>query len=321
MARSRFLPDRFTLILVGMVVLASLLPVRGTYAQAASILTNLAIALLFFLHGAKLPTKTVLAGLAHWRLHGFVFSCTFLVFPLVGLALRPVLLPLIGADLYQGVLYLCALPATVQSAIALTSLARGNIPAAICSAATSSLVGIFITPLLVFLLIGSAAQDMPLGDAIVKIMLQLLLPFVAGQVCRRWIGAWTDRNKAWLKHIDQLSIYLVVYTAFSKAVVDGIWQQLPLWQILALIAACAMLLAIMMLLISYGSRRLGFSLEDRITILFAGANKSLAAGVPMAQVLFAGGALGMILLPVMIFHQVQLMTSATIAARYGRRKP
>lgn len=319
MKRPRFLPDNFTLILIGLVVLASVLPVQGGAAYAADILTNLAIALLFFLHGAKLPTQAVIAGLTHWRLHGLVFACTFLLFPAVGLALRPVLEPAIGPDLYRGMLYLCALPATVQSAIAFTSMARGNVAAAICSAATSSLLGVFVTPVLVLLMLGAAAQSLSLGEAIGKITLQLLVPFIAGQVCRRWIGAWVDKNKAWLKYVDQCSIYLVIYTAFSRAVVEGIWSQLPLSQLVALTVACCVLLAIILALVNLVARRLGFNIEDRITILFAGSKKSLATGVPMAQVMFSGAALGTLLLPVMLFHQIQLMVCAVLAKRYGRR--
>jgi Predicted Na+-dependent transporter len=320
MKRPRFLPDNFTLILIGLVVLASVLPVQGEAAHAAGLLTNFAIGLLFFLHGAKLSTQAVVAGLTHWRLHGLVFTCTFLLFPLVGLALKPVLVPTIGQELYQGVLFLCALPATVQSAIAFTSIARGNVAAAICSAATSSLIGIFITPVLVLLLLGAAVQSMPLGEAIGNITLQLLVPFVAGQICRRWIGSWVDRNKAWLKYVDQTSIYLVIYTAFSRAVVEGIWDRLPIWQLISLTIACCVLLAIILLIVNTLARRFGFSIEDRITILFAGSKKSLASGVPMAQVLFAGASMGTLLLPLMLFHQIQLMVCAVLAKRYGRRE-
>ena len=319
MKRPRFIPDNFTLILIGLVVLATVLPVQGESAYIADLVTNFAIGLLFFLHGAKLPTQAVIAGLAHWRLHGLVFACTFLLFPLVGLALKPVLVPTIGRDLYHGVLFLCALPATVQSAIAFTSIARGNVAAAICSAATSSLIGIFLTPVLVLLLLGATVQSMPLGEAIGNITLQLLVPFVAGQICRRWIGGWVDRNKAWLKYVDQTSIYLVIYTAFSRAVVEGIWNQLPVAQLIALTIACCVLLALILVIVNVLARRLNFSIEDRITILFAGSKKSLAAGVPMAQVLFAGTSMGTLLLPLMIFHQIQLMVCAVLAKRYGRR--
>ncbi|WP_196492076.1 bile acid:sodium symporter, partial [Pseudomonas fluorescens] len=186
MTRPRFLPDNFTLTLIATVILASLLPASGQIAVAFGWVTNLAIALLFFLHGAKLSRKAIVAGAGHWRLHLLVFSLTFVLFPLLGLALKPVLSPLIGNELYMGMLYLCALPATVQSAIAFTSLARGNIPAAICSAAASSLFGIFLTPLLVALLLNVHGDGGSTVDAIVKISVQLLLPFIAGQVASRW---------------------------------------------------------------------------------------------------------------------------------------
>jgi sodium/bile acid cotransporter 7 len=319
MRRPRFLPDNFMLILLAMLLLASVLPVRGVYAGYATTVTNLAIALLFFLHGAKLSLQAIVKGMGHWRLHSLVFACTFLLFPLLTYALKPVLLPLLGPELFRGMLYLSALPSTVQSSIAFTSIARGNIAAAICSAATSSLMGIFITPLLVLLMLGQSAQSLPFGDAVLKIMLQLLLPFVLGQLARRWIGAWVDRNKAWLKHVDQTSIYLVVYTAFSSAVVEGLWSQLPLQQILALAVACCVLLALVLGTTWWLGRRLGFDLPDRITILFCGSKKSLATGVPMAQVLFVGGAMGTLLLPIMLFHQIQLLVCAVLSKRFADR--
>ncbi|WP_278447567.1 bile acid:sodium symporter family protein [Stutzerimonas kunmingensis] len=319
MARPRLLPDNFTLALLGAVAIATLLPARGQGVAVFEWITNLAIGLLFFMHGAKLSGSAILAGMGHWRLHLLVFSCTFVLFPLLGLALRPLLTPMIGAELYLGMLYLCALPATVQSAIAFTSLARGNIPAAVCSAAASSLIGIFLTPVLVLLLMGAQGEGGSTLDAIGKIVVQLLLPFIAGQIARRWIGDWVARNKGWLKNVDQSSILLVVYTAFSHAVVEGIWQQVPLPQLLGLVLACCLLLALALLITWLVARWLGFDLEDRITILFAGSKKSLATGIPMAQVLFAGGALGTLILPLMLFHQIQLMVCAVLAQRYASR--
>ncbi|MFI8578331.1 bile acid:sodium symporter family protein [Ectopseudomonas khazarica] len=320
MARSRLLPDNFTLTLLAVVLAATLLPASGQVATAFEWITNLAIALLFFMHGAKLSRQAIVAGAGHWRLHLLVFSCTFILFPLLGLALRPALEPLLGTELFMGMLYLCALPATVQSAIAFTSLARGNVAAAICSAAASSLLGIFITPLLVAVLMGVHGDNGSTLDAIGKISLQLLLPFILGQIAQRWIGGWVAQNKNWLKYVDQSSILLVVYTAFSAAVIGGLWQQVPLVTLLAVVVACCVLLALALLLTHLLGKWLGFNLEDRITILFCGSKKSLATGVPMAQVLFAGGAIGVLILPLMLFHQIQLMVCAVLAQRYAQRK-
>ncbi|AIC20851.1 MULTISPECIES: bile acid:sodium symporter family protein [Pseudomonas] len=319
MSRSRLLPDNFTLTLIGVVLLASFLPASGQVALGFGWLTNAAIALLFFLHGAKLSREAIIAGAGHWRLHLLIFSLTFVLFPILGLALKPLLSPLIGNELYLGMLYLCALPATVQSAIAFTSLARGNVPAAICSAAASSLFGIFLTPLLVTLLLNVHGDAGSTLDAIIKISVQLLLPFIAGQIARRWIGAWVGRNKNWLKFVDQGSILLVVYGAFSEAVNEGIWHQIPLWNLAGLVLACGVLLALALLASSLLSKLFGFNQEDRITILFCGSKKSLATGVPMAQVLFAGSTMGVLILPLMLFHQIQLMVCAVLAQRYAKR--
>ncbi|MDN6859715.1 bile acid:sodium symporter family protein [Pseudomonas sp. CAN2814] len=321
MARPRLLPDNFTLALIATVTVASLLPCEGTAAVIFGWITNLGIALLFFLHGAKLSRQAIIAGATHWRLHLLVFACTFILFPILGMALKPALSPLVTSDLYLGMLYLCALPATVQSSIAFTSLARGNVPAAICSASASSLMGVFLTPLLVQLLIGAHGDTgMSTLDAIGKITLQLLVPFVAGQLLRPWIGAWVERNKPVLKYVDQGSILLVVYTAFSAAVIQGLWHQIPLPALAGLVVACCVLLALALIATNLLGRYLGFSLEDRITIVFCGSKKSLATGVPMASVLFASSTVGVILLPLMLFHQIQLMVCAVLAQRYAQRQ-
>lgn len=219
MARSRLLPDNFTLALVATVTLASLLPASGAVGAFFEKATVGVVALLFFMHGAKLSREAVIAGIGHWRLHLLVVASTFMLFPVLGLVLRPVLQPLVTPELYTGVLFLCVLPATVQSAIAFTAVARGNMAAAICSASASTLLGIVITPLLVGVVLpqasGTVQQDV-LGS-IGRIMLQLMLPFVAGHLLRPWIGGFIGRHAATLKYVDQGSVLLVVYTAFSAA--------------------------------------------------------------------------------------------------------
>lgn len=312
--------DSFTLALIATVALASLLPCSGEAAQIFNLVTNLAIGLLFFLHGAKLSREAVLAGAGHWRLHLTVLACTFALFPLLGLLLKPALAPLVTPELYLGVLYLCMLPSTVQSSIAFTSMAQGNVPAAICSATASNLLGIFLTPLLVGWLIvdhGGAGQNM---RSALGIVYQLLLPFVAGQIARRWLGGWVDKHKAVLKYVDQGSILMVVYTAFSAAVISGLWRQTPPAALAGLLAVNGVLLGLLLAITTLAGRKLGFNREDRITILFCGSKKSLASGVPMAKVLFAGHAIGAIVLPLMLFHQIQLMVCAMLAQRYRSRQ-
>ncbi|QHJ00261.1 bile acid:sodium symporter [Xylophilus rhododendri] len=320
MSRPKYLPDNFTFALLATVLTASLLPATGAGTHFFEVLTTIAIALLFFLHGAKLSRAAVIAGISHWRLHLLVVACTFVLFPLLGFVLKPALSWLVTPQLYVGVMYLCVLPATVQSAIAFTSMARGNIPAAVCSASASTLLGVFITPVLTNLLVvphnsgsGSAL------DGIGKIVLQLVVPFMAGHLLQPLIGGFVKRNAKVIKPVDQGSILLVVYTAFSAAVVEGLWRQLPLSAFIGLVVVCCVLLAVVLVSTTMLARKLGFSKEDEITIVFCGSKKSLASGVPMAKVLFPAAMVGPMVLPVMLFHQIQLMTCAILAQRYARR--
>lgn len=315
---SRLRPDNFTLALLGTVLLASFLPMHGAAALVLDDVTDVAIAALFFLHGARLPRESIVAGLLHWRLHLTILACTFVLFPLLGMAFKPLEGWMLTPELFVGVLFLCALPSTVQSSIAFTSLARGNVPAAVVSASLSSILGVFLTPLLLALLAGTAGGMHNPGEAILGIMLQLLVPFVAGHLLRPWIARWVERQRALLRYTDQGTILLVVYSAFGEAVNEGLWSKTPILSLLAVAVVAAVLLGVAMPLINLLARKLGFNREDRITILFCGSKKSLATGVPMAKILFAGGSLGAIVLPIMIYHQIQLIVCAIVAQRFAR---
>jgi len=317
---SRFLPDRFTLMLVATVILASLLPISGEPAHYFSIATKCAIALLFFLHGARLSRDVVLSGMLHWRLHLVILLVTFGIFPLVGIALGYIPDSILPQPLYMGVLFLCVLPSTVQSSIAFTSMAGGNVPAAICAASASNIFGMFLTPLLVGFLftVGGHGGGFSL-DAFGQIFLQLLLPFIAGQALQPWIGNWIRARKTLLAPVDRGSILMVVYLAFSDAVVEGIWHQFTLRDIAVVIGINIVLLTLVLCFTMFGSRLLGFKKEDEITITFCGSKKSLASGVPMAGAFFAGQSIGAIVLPIMLFHQIQLMACAVIAQHYAKK--
>jgi sodium/bile acid cotransporter 7 len=310
--------DPYIIGLVGMVVAASFLPARGEIAIGLGWATKFAIALLFFLHGAKLSREAVIAGISHWRLHATVLASTFVLFPALGLIISHAPAGLLTPTLGAGVLFLCCLPSTVQSSIAFTSVARGNVAAAVCAASASNLFGIAITPLLVALLMGAQAGGFSMGE-VEAVVLQLLVPFVAGQVARRWIGEWVNRNKAVLGWVDRGSILLMVYAAFSEAVVGGIWSKVTAGELAALAAVCIALLAVVLATTVTAARMMGFSKADEITIVMCGSKKSLASGVPMASILFPAATAGVIVLPLMLFHQIQLMACAYIAQRYAAR--
>ena len=310
--------DPYLLLLITTVALAALLPARGEARPVADAGVTIAVGLLFFLYGARLSPQAVWTGIAHWRLQSLTFAGTFLLFPAIGLVVGAVMRPYLPHDILVGVVYLCLLPSTVQSSIAFTSIARGNVPAALCSASVSNLLGVFLTPLLVSLLLPAAGAGFS-THALSGIAVQILLPFVLGQVARPWIGGWLLRHSVLTSVVDRGSILLVVYAAFSAGMVAGIWSALSISDLAVVIALDLGILALVIVTMTTLVRRLSFSTEDEIAIVFCGSKKSMAGGIPMATILFPGHAVGLIVLPLMMFHQAQLFVCATLARRYARR--
>jgi sodium/bile acid cotransporter 7 len=318
----RFLPDAYILSLMGVVILASVLPARGEGAVVFGWITNAAIVLLFFLHGAKLSREAILEGVGHWRLHLLVLASTFVLFPILGLVAKSVGGRFIDPTLAAGVLFLCLLPSTVQSSIAFTSVGKGNVAAAVCSASASNLIGIFLTPLLGKLLLGGYSVGGAAGSGLKQvenIALQLLLPFVLGHLARPLIQGWLNRRKKLVGMVDRGSILLVVYTAFSAAVVEGLWSRLSIGDLAVVLLLDAAILAAMLVATTAISRLLGFSRADEVAIVFCGSKKSLASGVPIAGVLFPPAVVGPMIVPLMLFHQMQLMVCAVLAKHYAAK--
>ncbi|NIH79355.1 bile acid:sodium symporter family protein [Amycolatopsis viridis] len=308
--------DPFILGILAAVGIACLVPARGQGAEVASWVTSIGVGLLFFLYGARLSTAEAVAGFRHWRLHLVILATTFVLFPLLGLATKLLVPAVLTPALAAGIVFLCTLPSTVNSSIAFTSIAKGNVAAAICAASFSSLLGIVLTPLLAALLLESSGHGFSL-DAVTSIVLQLLVPFVAGQIARRWIGGFIARHKKVLGRADRTVILLVVYAAFSEGVVAGIWHQLTPVALGGLVVVNLALFYTVFWILKLLTPKLGFDRADRIAIIFAGSKKSLASGLPMAAVLFPAQTVGLIVLPLMLFHQAQLMICAVLARRWG----
>jgi len=309
--------DRYLALIILMVVAASLAPARGPAAVGFDWATRIAIGLVFFLHGARLSRESVIAGIAHWRLHLVVLASTFVLFPLLCLGLAALPAAITPPALASGIIFLGCLPSTIQSSIGFTVIGRGDVPAAVAAASASNLLGMFLTPLLVSLLLH--AQSGISAGQVWAIVLQLLAPFVAGQALHRWLGPWVKQKAKTLSYVDRGSILLVVYTAFSGAVVEGVWSRVGAADLVRLVALCCLLLAAVLAATAWAARTFGFSKPDEIAIVFCGSKKSLASGAPMAGVLFPAASAGVALLPLMIFHQIQLMVCAVIAQRYARR--
>ena len=308
--------DPFLGALVATVGLATLIPATGEAATAVGAATDIAIALMFFMHGTRLSPQAALAGASHWRLHAMVFFGTFVLFPLITVSARAVFPALLSPPLWTGVILLTTLPSTVQASVAFTALAGGNVPAAMCSASASNLLGVFLSPLLCEILLSRAGAGVS-PQAVLQILVQLVLPFLFGQLSRPVLGAFMKRHAGMLKFVDYGSILLIVYAAFSHGVAEGIWHQVKVLQLIELALVDTALLGAVMISLTMLSRRLGFSRSDEITIVFCGSKKSLVSGLPIAAILFAGHPLGLIVLPIMLFHQLQLMVCAAMARRYA----
>jgi sodium/bile acid cotransporter 7 len=310
--------DWFVLLLLATVGLAALLPARGAAGDVVSVATKVAIALLFLLYGARLSPTQAFQGARHWRLHLMVLSVTFVAFPLLGLAARGLEPRVLTSELYAGVLFLCLVPSTVQSSIAFTSIARGNVPAAIVSATLSNMLGVVLTPLLVVTLMSTTGGVRFDASAVVDVVLQLMAPFAVGQVLRPWLADWVHRHTVLTKVVDRGSILLVVYAAFSVGVTEHIFSTVTPWRLVGVAVVCAALLAVVLTVTAVMGRVARLDRGDAVVLVFCGSKKSLASGLPMALVLFGSASVGLIMLPLMLFHMIQLIVCAVIAGWLSR---
>ena len=309
-----------TLVILGALTLAILLPISGRPAEIYDLATKVAVFVLFFGYGARVVTAEAGGGARHWRLHLTILTCTFVVFPLLG---APMLLIPDGAlsdPVRAGLVFLCLAPSTVQSSINMTSLAGGNVPAAMISATASNVLGVVLTPLLVMLLLPTTGGGLSWQIAL-DVFVQLLLPFFLGQLSRVVTAGFMARHRAQLKLLDQLVIVLIVYGAFSEMVASGMWRRLGWTDLVATLAFTLPLLAFMLWGTWHVAGRLGFPREDRIAIMFCGTKKSLVTGVPIASVLFPASMVGMLVVPLMIYHQAQIITSSIIASNLSATGP
>ncbi|WHR53765.1 bile acid:sodium symporter [Vibrio furnissii] len=311
--------------LVGMVVAILLATVTSEFGRSGGMihldqLTGVGVAIVFFLHGLGLSPQAIKAGVTNWRLHIYIQIATFVVYPILWVIFGEAFLAYMPAALAFGFCYLLVLPSTISSSVAMTSVGKGNVPGAIFNASLSSILGVFITPLLIQLFMGFEGVQLDLLDSVISISKLLLLPMIAGQIMRPYLVAWVDRHKAVVNKIDKYVILLIVYNAFCDSVVNGIWSEFSMGLLVSSIAICTVILLFMVHLIQWGARRTKFTLPDEVAAVFCGTKKTLAAGIPMAKVIFgADPSLGMILLPIMLYHPIQIFYCAVLANRYARQ--
>lgn len=318
----RFGVDGFLLALLAMIGLAYLFPEPGVAEKPVSLgdVANYGVSVIFLFYGMRLSLAKLREGLANWRMHLLVQTTTFVVFPLLILAIKP-LFDDAHESLWLSIFYLAALPSTVSSSVVMVSIAGGNIPAAIFNASISSLAGVFITPLWMSLFLDADRGAADAGDIVLKLSLQVLLPVLVGMLLNRRFGAFAERHKKRLRYFDQAAILLIVYTSFCHSFADHIFDGYGLWNVLWLALGMVLLFFTVFLSVYGMSRLLKFSPEDRSTVLFCGSKKSLVHGTVMVRVLFPDASdTGILLLPLMMYHALQLIFSGLIAQRIARRK-
>ncbi|MEN9637012.1 MAG: hypothetical protein RL077_5416 [Verrucomicrobiota bacterium] len=317
-------PDWFLIGMVLATLLAWAFPRPGSEGgwMHPAIATKAGVALIFFLHGLALSFQALRAGVLNWRLHLVVQSFTFLVFPLLGIMINALLGDAVAPELALGLFFLCALPSTVSSSVAMTAAAGGNVAGAVFNATLSSLIGIVVTPLWIAWLLKTSGGAVPLGPVVVDLLRWLVLPLVVGQVLRPWWGAWAQQRKAAIARVDRCTIVFLVYTSFCESFRQDVWSAQGTRQVILISIVCAALFTLVLILTNGVARSLGFTPADRIVAIFCGSKKTLASGVPMAKVIFgAHPGLGLILLPIMIYHPLQLIVCGVLAQRWGQRAP
>ncbi len=315
-------PDGFLLamlVAVGLALVAPNVGAKGGLIPFGAI-TQLGIAIVFFLHGANLSPSALRAGAANWRLHVFIHATTFVMFPALGFLIYRLSGSALPPDMRLGVFYLAALCSTISSSVAMVAIARGNLAAAVFDATLSGLIGMVLTPILMSLVVPHGAGHLPVLQSIGDVALKLLAPFAAGHLLRPFLVPRLASRKSWITKLDRGVIVLIVYTAFCDSTAAGVWSRYGFEPLVTVAVVVAALLACALVTTTLVSRSLGFSREDEITAVFCGSKKSLANGAPIANTLFAGSpSMGAILLPLMIYHQLQLIVCSILARRYAER--
>ncbi|MCG3728920.1 bile acid:sodium symporter family protein [Vibrio cincinnatiensis] len=311
--------------LLGMVIVMAFATVTSELGRSGGWihldqLTGVGIAIVFFLHGLNLSPRAIKAGITNWRLHIYIQMATFVVYPLLWVIFGDAFLTYMPAALAFGFCYLLVLPSTISSSVAMTSVGKGNVPGAIFNASLSSIIGVFITPLLIQLFMGFEGVELNLLESVLSISKLLLLPMLIGQLLRPYLIAWAERNQSVVNKVDKYVILMIVYNAFCDSIVNGIWHEFSLGLLAMAIVICTLVLLFMTHLIQWGAKQLKFALVDEVAAVFCGTKKTLAAGIPMAKVIFgADPSLGMLLLPIMLYHPIQIFYCALLANRYARQ--
>ncbi|TNJ42597.1 bile acid:sodium symporter [Tamlana fucoidanivorans] len=314
--------DRFVLAIIGTIILSYFFPQWGSTSSSVPLDTigSIGVSLIFFFYGLKLSPNKIKDGLKNWKLHVLVQTATFLLFPLLVLLFKPFIMSEEGINLWLAFLFLAALPSTVSSSVVMVSIAKGNIPAAIFNASISGLIGIAITPLWLDLFIPQSSGDFNLGEIYIKLIIEILLPVILGMALQRFGQKLANTYHRQLTLFDKSVILLIIYKSFSRSFEDRIFEDISIADLLLIGLFILLLFFAVYHIIGYASKALSFSIEDRITAQFCGTKKSLVHGTVFSAILFPPTfPIGLILLPIMLYHAMQILIISVLASKLGQR--
>ena len=315
--------DKFVLSIIVVIIFAYFFPQWGVSESKIPIdtISAIGISLIFFFYGLKLSPAKLKAGLKNWKLHVLVQSATFLIFPMLVLALRPLIQNEAQETIWLAFFFLAALPSTVSSSVVMVSMAKGNIPAAIFNASISGIIGVALTPLWMGLFVNDAQTDFDFTAIYIKLIVQIILPVVLGLGLQRYFGAFVQKHSAKLTLFDKSIILLIIYKSFAESFTGNIFSSVSVFDLLLLFVAVLVLFFIVFVLIGFLSRKMNFNKEDQITAQFCGTKKSLVHGTVFSKIIFGNMAsIGIVLLPLMLFHASQILIITIIATRLSKRE-
>ncbi|WP_405607117.1 bile acid:sodium symporter family protein [Polaribacter sp. Asnod1-A03] len=319
----KFKIDKFILSIIGVILIAYFFPNWATEDSKAPLntISSIGISLIFFFYGLKLNPTELKSGLKNWKLHILVQGATFLMFPLLVLFFRPIIQNEEQETIWLAFFFLAALPSTVSSSVVMVSIAKGSIPSAIFNASISGIIGILITPLWMGLFINNPQTDFNFTNIYIKLILQIIFPVVLGLLLQRFLGKFAHKHSSKLTLFDKSIILLIIYKSFAESFINGVFNAVSILDLLAIFIGVITLFLIAFSLTGFLSKKLNFNNEDKITAQFCGTKKSLVHGTVFSKILFKGmSSIGIMLLPLMLFHATQILIISIVASKLAKEK-
>lgn len=315
--------DTFVIAIIISIVLAYIFPQLGASDSPVpmALISSLGISFIFFFYGLSLSSEAIKSGLKNWKLHVSVQASTFVLFPLLIVPFYPLAKDTSYELLWLAFLFMAALPSTVSSSVVMVAMAKGNLPAAIFNASISGIIGIVITPLWMMPFIKQTDVAFDFSAIYLQLISEIVIPLILGLLLRRFLGVWARKHKPTLNKFDKLIILLIIYKSFVQSFEDNIFNSVGLVEMLSIVGLVLIIFVAVYRLTGWIGKLLKFNHADQITNQFCGTKKSLVHGTVFSEALFGQtSVVGIILLPLMFYHALQILIISAIATKKGNER-